>query len=180
MNLAAAGMCLPLVPSRKCEERAAPSAKSSAACPAFAGSQSSAEYFSQDNFYLFIYFSPPQLLSSISVIVPPTDSSYGNRDITADIAIHKNSSGWGPVARRAPLGKVIGQAAKGRESAEHVVLHPGDFTLLPLFSLSHAKVFFFFSPSLFFFFPPSLYSPLNYRRDFYNGLMSWWWNSCTL
>ncbi|KAJ7410168.1 hypothetical protein BTVI_54129 [Pitangus sulphuratus] len=65
------------------------------------------------------------LLSSISVIVPPTDSSYGNRDITADIAIHKNSNGWGPVARRAPLGRVIGQAAKGRESAEHVVLHPG-------------------------------------------------------
>lgn len=81
-----------------------------------------------------------QLLSSISVIVPPADSSYGNRDITTNIAIHKNSNGWGPVARRAPLGKVIGQAAKGPESAEHVVLHPGDFTLLPLFSLSHAKL----------------------------------------
>lgn len=107
--------------------------------------------------YLFI-FSPPQLLSSISVIVPPTDSSYGNRDITADIAIHKNSSGWGPVARRAPLGKVIGQAAKGRESAEHVVLHPGDFTLLPLFSLSHAKLFFFFLPLSFFFFPLTIFT----------------------
>lgn len=85
-----------------------------------------------------------QLRSSVSVIVPPADSSYGNRDITADIAIHKNSNGWGLVARRAPLGKVIGQAAKGLESAEHVVLHPGDFTLLPLFSLSHAKLLFLF------------------------------------
>lgn len=94
-------------------------------------------------FLFFKFFFPSQLLSSISVIIPPTDSSYGNRDITADIAIHKNSGGWGPVARRAPLGKVIGQAAKGRESAEHVVLHPGDFTLLPLFSFSHAKLFFF-------------------------------------
>lgn len=136
MNIAAAVMCLH-------EEREAPSAKSSAA-----RSQSSTEYFSQDNFYSFFFFNfffPSQLLSSISVIVPPTDSSYGNRDITADIAIHKNSGGWGPVARRAPLGKVIGQAAKGRESAEHVVLHPGDFTLLPLFSFSHAKLFFFFN-----------------------------------
>lgn len=151
MNLAAAVMCLPPVPSRKREERAAPSAKSSAACPAFAGSQSSAEYFSQDNFYLFIYFFPPQLLSSISVIVPPTDSSYGNRDITADIAIHKNSSGWGPVARRAPLGKVIGQAAKGRLNMLY-------FTLVILPSSHyfpfHMQRFFFFLPLSFFFFPP--------------------------
>lgn len=93
-----------------------------------------------------------QLPSSVSVIVPPADSSYGNCDITADMAIHKNSSGWGPVARRAPLGKVIRQAAKGPESAEHVVLHSGDSTLLPLFSLSHAKL-------LSFFFPPTFFSP---------------------
>lgn len=106
--------------------------------------------FQPGQFLIFLF---SQLLSSVSVIVPPADSSYGNGDISADIAIHKNSNGWGPVARRAPLGKVIGQAAKGPESAEHVVLHPGDFTSSP-YSPFHMQAF---SLSLFFnfsFLPP--------------------------
>lgn len=107
-------------------------------------SQSCLKYFSWVNF--------SQLLSSVSVIVPPADSSYGNHDITADIAIHENSNGWGLVARRALLRKVVGQAAKGLESTEHVVLHPGDFTLLLLFSLSYAKLLVLFFVFFFHFF----------------------------
>lgn len=118
-------------------------------------SRSCLKYFSWVNF--------SQLLSSVSVIVPPADSSYGNRDIIADIAIHENSNGWGLVARRALLRKVIGQAAKGLESTEHVVLHPGDFTLLLLFSLSYAKLL------IFLLFSFSLYSLLTLSQK------SWQW-----
>lgn len=125
-------------------------------------SQSCLKYFSWVNF--------SQLLSSVSVIVPPADSSYGNHDITADIAIHENSNGWGLVARRALLRKVVGQAAKGLESTEHVVLHPGDFTLLLLFSLSYAKLLVLFFVFFFhFFFSFSLYSLLTLSQK------SWQW-----